>query len=936
MQALLLSVVAGAAVAQPNRELCGQVFHLGENAEKVPDKGLMVTCQETGSSDDTNDQGLFRLPLPPAWQPGNKVTLIIDKPGWRIRYPLDGEAIIPASLSKEIVSVELLPAGSKLFWTNDRIEKFIEDSIARVKPESPKDKGGKVDLNRYLKDWATGLGFTPQDVQKEIERWSTEVEKNHEDGYTRGLAAFAKEQFADAARHFQDSADWDVRQLEEAQRREEDMAKAANKWREKLVRDLRLAGNSHYQGGDYQKALASYQEAHKHTSREATPESWAATLNDTGLALANPGAESAAPFEEAARAYRQALLVYTREKFPKDWAGTELNLGSALWIQGRRTDGERGAQLLAEAVEASRQALLVYTREKFPEDWAAIQINLSGALSDQGRQTEGERGAQLLAEAVEACRQARLVWTREQNPQRWAMIQNNLGIALSGLGARTKGERGAQLLRESVEAYRQALLVHTREKFPREWAKAQSNLGSALWTEGARTEGERGAQLLAESLEAYRQALFVSNREQFSKEWVEIQQSLAGVLKEQGKRTKGEQGAQLLAEAVEANRQVLLVYTRERFPQHWAMTQNDLGISLYEQGRRTSGEPGVQLLAKSVEAFRLAVLVHTREQFHRDWAMFQNNLGYSLREQGWRTQGERGVQLLAEAAETNRQALLVYTRERFPQDWARTQSELGLSLGEQGERTEGEGGIQLLTEAVQAFRSAREIFTYEQFPREWMSARKYEVEAFLLSTHYEDAAKGLSDILSKNPDYGWAVNSWADLLDNRLFDYHQALSVSQKWLTRNPGDLEARCLEIEALFATGDFGDCQAKSASLQKATGLEPGQQTALLGYEVAAGMVLGSPDSCVVLEKLIDQVKIQPPDFRSNWIFSGTLHALQEHSDLPHRDWLVRLFKILESQDRDSILRGLQALQAEAKPFSARETGRPPTPAPAPHPRP
>jgi tetratricopeptide (TPR) repeat protein len=61
------------------------------------------------------------------------VTLVIDKPDWRIRYRLDGEARIPAELAKELVEVQLLPVGSKLFWTHDRIEKFISDVAEKSK-----------------------------------------------------------------------------------------------------------------------------------------------------------------------------------------------------------------------------------------------------------------------------------------------------------------------------------------------------------------------------------------------------------------------------------------------------------------------------------------------------------------------------------------------------------------------------------------------------------------------------------------------------------------------------------------------------------------------------------------------------------------------------------------------------------------------------------
>jgi hypothetical protein len=42
------------------------------------------------------------------------------------------------------------------------------------------------------------------------------------------------------------------------------------------------------------------------------------------------------------------------------------NLGNALWAQATRTEGTKGADLLAQAVSAYRSALEVYSAEAFP------------------------------------------------------------------------------------------------------------------------------------------------------------------------------------------------------------------------------------------------------------------------------------------------------------------------------------------------------------------------------------------------------------------------------------------------------------------------------------------------------------------------------------------------------------------------------------------
>jgi hypothetical protein len=90
-------------------------------------------------------------------------TLQIDKPDWRIRYPLEGEARIPADLDKELVQVQLLPVGSKLFWTHDRIEKLISDMAEKSKQQvTPEGRAETIDFSRYIKDWSAKYGFSAQ------------------------------------------------------------------------------------------------------------------------------------------------------------------------------------------------------------------------------------------------------------------------------------------------------------------------------------------------------------------------------------------------------------------------------------------------------------------------------------------------------------------------------------------------------------------------------------------------------------------------------------------------------------------------------------------------------------------------------------------------------------------------------------------------------
>jgi hypothetical protein len=173
---LLLTPPSAAAAA---RELQGQILLVGEQGETVPAVNVDVTLRETGHSVSTLAQGLFRLPLPDLLRAGDRVALLVDKPDWVIQYPLEGEVRIPADLVRDTVVVHLLPKGSKRLWTDDRIERFIEDMMAKAREEvRPEGRPQDIDLSRYIKDWATRYGFGLAEAEREIERWVAEVERH--------------------------------------------------------------------------------------------------------------------------------------------------------------------------------------------------------------------------------------------------------------------------------------------------------------------------------------------------------------------------------------------------------------------------------------------------------------------------------------------------------------------------------------------------------------------------------------------------------------------------------------------------------------------------------------------------------------------------------------------------------------------------------------
>jgi len=91
------------------RELKGQVLSIGAQNEEIPEVNVTIRIEGAGIPDYTNTYGEFRLFLPDIFKAGETVPLAVNKPGWCILDPLDGEARIPTNLPKDRVQVRLVP-----------------------------------------------------------------------------------------------------------------------------------------------------------------------------------------------------------------------------------------------------------------------------------------------------------------------------------------------------------------------------------------------------------------------------------------------------------------------------------------------------------------------------------------------------------------------------------------------------------------------------------------------------------------------------------------------------------------------------------------------------------------------------------------------------------------------------------------------------------
>jgi tetratricopeptide (TPR) repeat protein len=855
---VVLTLSAAPALAQDApRQILGHLTSI-EKGEQNPVSlaNVLVNIREFERGGLTDDEGKFRISLPPSAYPGQEVTLQTDKDGYRVCAPLLAILFIPPE-GAGAVEIRMLPEGSKLFWTPKRIEEFIAHT-ARQSARQPRGQPiEEPDMSAYVLQLARYYGFTAEEVRREIAKWVGSARTDSTDFRRQGIAAFADKNFRLAGEKFIKGAEQEARLGSERLRH-------SAKYRE-------LAGDAFYGASDFGAALAEYHKAHtalgsyRDSLGALAPKvypDFAVDVRQLRLKTANTEAElgkhiagpaSSRYLEESAVSYRKLIAEMPRTADPVAWAAIQDKLGAVLHELGGRQSGDRGVSKLNESVEVLLAALTVRTREASPRDWAQTQNNLGVAQEALGRRLAGVEGSRKLGEAIECYKRSLLVYTRDRFPQNWAAAQNNLASALRSLGEREGGREGRQKLADALEACRQALTVYVRDEFPQDWAATQNNLGLAFKSLGTRQEGADGTARLFEAVDAYRRALTVYNRDQLSQDWAATQDNLGTALTNLAKRQGGIDGTRLLSDAVSAHRLALTVRTRDDFPQHWAATQNNLGIALKSLGERQEGAGGARWFSEAVTAYKEALVVFTRDTFPQQWAATQNNLGNALASLGDRQPGPAGAARLAEAEVAFREALAVFTRSYLPQDWAMTQDNLGTALMKLAVRKSGAEAASCLSDAVGAFREALAIRTRHNLPQQWAQTQK------------------------------------------------------------NLG------LALQSLVGLGGFTAGVAQFDRLTRDEGIrdDPAALAPLLTFAIVCNVGTGDDrQASRTFASLTGLVERQPDDFRMAWEWDP-LHSLIQTSETEaiktRRESLHRLLDAVSQANRLAILDGLKQLQEE-----------------------
>jgi tetratricopeptide (TPR) repeat protein len=264
------------------------------------------------------------------------------------------------------------------------------------------------------------------------------------------------------------------------------------------------------------------------------------------------------------------------------------------------------------------------------------------------------------------------------------------------------------------------------------------------------------------------------------------------------------------------------------------------------------------------------------------------------------------------------QAQYFASREQMPTLWAATMVDIGRANDELGIRASGSAIHSYLSAAVQVYQQALEVYTREHLPQRWAQTHNNLARTYVALEDWPNAAASYANVLQIYPDYTEAYEAANRLYHEVLFRFPEAFALNQQWLERHPEDWSALSTFAENHFTTGRFSECAERLATLLANPEIEPRMQVALQAI-VIANLLARNQGELVpgTIDTLLERIAAQPEDFRVGWAFAGTRHFIGQHPSLAsHRAWLQQFFDMVEGQDRQTILAGLQAVRAAFAP--------------------
>lgn len=191
-------------------------------------------------------------------------------------------------------------------------------------------------------------------------------------------------------------------------------------------------------------------------------------------------------------------------------------------------------------------------------------------------------------------------------------------------------------------------------------------------------------------------------------------------------------------------------------------------------------------------------------------------------------------------------------------------------------------------------------------------------KASLARHDWATAAESYRNVLTLYPDDTEAYHTAHFAYHDKLFAYTSAFDLSNNWLERHPHDMSAQVNFAELHVVTGRYAEAERRFSDLVAKPNLDANSKSGVLILGIMNAVALKK--AAIIPQKLQELkafISVQPETFRVSWTFVGTKHYVQtEPVFAPHRDWLNKLFSIVDAKDRSALLSALDQVQASFRP--------------------
>jgi hypothetical protein len=307
----------------------------------------------TDAQEVTNSQGQALLLVSPGVsQRGDLRIEITGAIDLAIYKPADGQLpALPAT-----VKMSLLPKGSPALLGPAQIEAMLHRSLLQVsslqkqintlKQNAATAQSQKPDLGSALAAWAQANGFSPAQVDQQVQIWTQNIQQQSAQATTeqKALAELALKHYASAAQLFNQAADTDAGQFDAEEQAflnaRRDKLRQLISDREQAASASRLALQYHQATQTLESAEATAEaEYKKHPDDKGFHELWLWSLSSVANARwqegeVSPASESLPLLAQSASDFQFLSQQYSRLEDMQNCAWAQNGLGLALVDEG--------------------------------------------------------------------------------------------------------------------------------------------------------------------------------------------------------------------------------------------------------------------------------------------------------------------------------------------------------------------------------------------------------------------------------------------------------------------------------------------------------------------------------------------------------------------------------------------------------------------------